>query len=489
MKNQLYLLWPLLLAAIQHLSLFSQVSERPNLVYIIADDVSWNDFGCYGNQVVRTPNIDRLAAEGMLFTNAYLTASSCSPSRCSIISGRYPHNNGAAELHTPLPEDQIPFPLLLKEAGYYTVQAGKSHFGQAALRAFDHAYEREEAGSGGEERWVKCLRERPMDQPFFAWFAAFDAHRDWQADDFGTPHDPADVIVPPYLVDSEATRQDLASYYNEIGRFDFYIGEVVKELDRQGVTDNTLLLVMADNGRPFPRCKTRVYDSGMKTPLVIKWPAGIREKGSISNSLVSAVDIAPTMLNLAGLELPDYLQGKSFAPLFQDPEKEFRRYVFSEHNWHDYEAHERMIRSKDFLYVLNSRPEFPNGGPADSKRSASQKDLNTMREKGLLNAAQVDLFTVPRPREELFYLHDDPMQLMNRASVPTYQEVLKDYRQLLAGWRAATFDNTPARLSPDGFDRLTGARLPGQNNNNDVLRGEMPGMRSGGLKAKGKPGF
>src|SRR5690606_22645876 len=115
-------------------------SQRPNIVFIIADDVSWNDLGCYGNRAVRTPIIDQLAGEGIRFDNVFLTASSCSPSRTSIISGRYPHNTGAAELHTPLPEEQIPFPLLLKESGYYTVQSGKTHFGEPALRAFDKVY-------------------------------------------------------------------------------------------------------------------------------------------------------------------------------------------------------------------------------------------------------------------------------------------------------------------------------------------------------------
>ncbi|MHB1179921.1 MAG: sulfatase-like hydrolase/transferase, partial [Daejeonella sp.] len=234
--------------------------KKPNIIYIIADDVSWDDIGCYGNPAVRTPNIDKIAKQGIRFDNVYLTASSCSPSRNSIISGRYPHNTGAAELHTPLPAEKIPFPLLLKESGYYTVQAGKSHFGTPALRAFDKAYEGKEGGTGGEERWVKCLQERPKDKPIFAWFAAFDAHRPWQADDFGTPQDPAKVVVPPYLSDTEATRKDIASYYNEIARFDFYIGEVMQELKRQGIEKNTLIMIMADNGRPFPRSKTRVYD-------------------------------------------------------------------------------------------------------------------------------------------------------------------------------------------------------------------------------------
>ncbi|GEO06455.1 heparan N-sulfatase [Adhaeribacter aerolatus] len=449
--------------------------KRPNIIFIIADDVSWDDIGCYGNPAVRTPNIDKIAKQGIRFDNAYLTTSSCSPSRNSIISGRYPHNTGAAELHTPLPAEQIPFPLLLKEAGYYTVQAGKSHFGAPALRAFDKAYEMQEGGTGAEERWVKCLQERPKDKPIFAWLAAIDAHRPWQADNFGTPHDPAKVIVPPYLADTEATRKDIASYYNEIARFDFYIGEVMQELKRQGIEKNTLIMIMADNGRPFPRSKSRVYDSGMKTPFIIKWDAGIPQPGSVSKSLLSVIDIAPTLLELGGLKSPSEFQGKSFTKLFKDPALEFRQYVFSEHNWHDYEAHERMVQSKNFMYVLNSRPNLSNHGPADSNNSPAFTDLKELRNQGKLTPAQADVFMVPRPYEELYNCQKDPMQLLNVASLPEYQQELKTLRTTLANWRNETKDNTPENLTKDWFDRETGKTL----GKDRQIRGEMPGVKAG----------
>lgn len=452
--------------------------HRPNIIFIIADDISWNDIGCYGNPAVKTPVIDQLAQEGIRFDNVFLTASSCSPSRTSIISGRYPHNTGAAELHTPLPEDQIPFPLLLKESGYYTVQSGKSHFGEPALRAFDKAYEMEDAGTGGEERWVRCLEERPKDRPFFAWFAAIDAHRPWQADDFGAPHDPAKVIVPPYLADTEATRKDLASYYNEIARFDFYIGEVVKELERQGIEDNTLIMILADNGRAFPRSKTRVYDSGMKTPFIVKWGDGIKRPGSVSKSLISVVDIAPTLLEIAGIESPPRFQGENFTQILANPEAEHRQYVFAEHNWHDYEAHERMVRSNDFLYVLNSRPNLSNPGPADSNNSPSFEDLKKFRDKGKLTHAQADIFMVPRPYEELYDCTQDPMQLSNVVSLPHYKDELEKLRKVLEAWRDETKDNTPERLTGDWFDRETGKRLGKETQ----IRGEMPGVTSGATK-------
>jgi len=452
---------------------FSQA--KPNFVFIIADDVSWDDLGCYGNEIVKTPNIDQLANEGLRFTNAFLTASSCSPSRCSIIAGKYPHSNGAAELHTPLPEKEKPFPLFLKENNYYTAHAGKWHMGQATHRAFDRYTDNNgyDIGDGGENNWVSFLKERPKDKPFFFWFASNDAHRPWGADTFKITHNPAKIIISPYFADTPETRQDMASYYNEIGRFDYYIGKVREELEKQGVVDNTVIIVMADNGRPFPRCKTRVYDSGMKTPLIVFWPKGIRIKGARTESLVSAIDIAPTILELAGIKSPDEYQGVSFVPVIENPSAEIRTAIFSEHNWHDYEAHERMARTKKYLYVLNARSNFTNCGPADSKASPTQHSLNMVRDNGKLTPAQTDVFIAPRPAEELFDVRNDTEQFLNLASTPKFQEKLKEMRHLLKSWQYNTWDTTPDDLTRDWYDRETGEALKIEHK-----RGTMPGTVS-----------
>ncbi len=457
--------------------------QPPNFIIFIGDDISWNDLGCYGHPTIKSPNIDKLAAEGIRFTNAYLTASSCSPSRCSIISGRYPHNTGAAELHTPLPPDIPTFPDKLKKAGYYTVSSGKWHMGPDAKKGFDKVIE-EPFDTGGEQHWLETVQDRPIDKPFFFWFASHDAHRGWQADDFGIPHDPANAVIPPYLADAPATRKDLASYYNEIQRFDHFIGRVVAELRKQGALKNTLILIMADNGRPFPRCKTRAYDSGMRTPFIIHWPAGIAEKGIVSNSLISVIDIAPTLLDLAGLSQGNTFQGISFAGILKNPDLEHRKYVFSEHNWHDYEAHERMVRTKHFLYVVNYRPQFSNQGPADSNTSPSYADLKAVRDRGELSAAQADVFMKPRPHEELFDCIDDPMQLTNIASRPEYGHVLRDFRSIMHLWMTETGDNVPDNLTPSWYDPETGHDL-----GKPHVRGEMPGAKTHAMKNNSKGPF
>ncbi|RMF43238.1 MAG: heparan N-sulfatase [Planctomycetota bacterium] len=460
---------------------------HPNVIVFIADDVSWNDYGCYGNPGVRTPHIDQLATDGIQFLNAYLTASSCSPSRASIITGRYPHNTGrAAELHLPIASNLPWFPELLRQAGYYTVLSGKNHMsvdpevgGESRPPAFDVIDPgRAPGNSGGHARWVQHVRERPRDQPLFAWFAAYDAHRGWDADRewrselCGPPHEPDEVIVPPFLVDDAATRRDLASYYNEITRFDYFVGQVVEELRRQEALEDTLIFVLADNGRPFPRAKTRLHDSGMKTALIAHWPHGI-PRPARCRSLVSVIDLAPTILTAAGVQVAPTMQGVPLQPLFQDPSASVRQFAFSEHNWHDYEAHGRAVRDGQFLYIRNARPELPWQGPADSVRSPSHRSLLEARRRGALNAAQNDVFLAPRPREELYVVGDDPHQINNLVDDPRYEGDLLRMRQTLDRWIEETGDSVPERLSQDAFDRESGERLPVKG---ESYRGTPPGF-------------
>ena len=391
---------------------------KPNIILFIADDVSWNDIGCYGNKEVKTPNIDSLASYGVRFNNFFLTASSSSPSRNSIITGRYPHNTGGSELHTEPPDYMISFPEILRQNGYYTAQAGKFHMGPYARRGFDAINEDGKLnGDGGEELWLKCLNERPQDKPFFMWFAAYDAHREWGPNEFSSTHNPVTITPPFYLGQGEKTKDDLAKYYDEITRFDHYIGLVNKELIRQNIIDSTLIIIMADNGRPFPHSKTRVNDRGLKTPFIIYWPEGIGTRRKECESLISAIDIAPTLLELASTMVPASFQGHSFVRLLDDPDRDFRNFVFAEHNWHDFEAHERMVRTEEFLYILNSRPQYPQMGPADAIGSPAFKELDSLNRSGAILTSQSDVFIAPRPSEELYDCIADPEQNNNLADL------------------------------------------------------------------------
>ncbi|NQU86720.1 MAG: sulfatase [Mariniphaga sp.] len=429
-------------------------SQKPNFIIIIVDDAAWNDSGTYGNSLIKTPNIDRLANEGLTFNNAFLTTSSCSPSRCSIITGRFPHNTGAEELHMPLPSNQLIFPGELQKAGYYTVSAGKWHLGPKRAE-FDTIYD---GAPSGCEFWEEALNNRPQEKPFFMWFAALDPHRDYQPNTINEPHKPDEVFVPPFLPDNDSTRKDLALYYDEISRMDSYIGKVLKILKEQNVDRNTLIIYMSDNGRPFPRSKTRLYDSGIKTPFILRWPSNIKSRLR-TDALISSVDIAPTICELAGVSLPKTFQGVSFVSVLDDNQKDVRDYVAAEHNWHDYQTHERAIRNKQFLYIRNSFPEFNASPPADAVRSITYQEMIKVFNKGGLVEEFSDCFISSREPEELYDVVNDPYQMNNLALDKNFQDDLSKMRQILDKWIQETNDSIPINPSPDQFDRWSGERL------------------------------
>ena len=441
--------------------------DPPNFIFFITDDISFNDIGCYGNSFVRTPNIDRLAVEGMVFDNACLTASSCSPTRCSIITGRYPHNTGAPELHTLLPDNQVMFPQLLKEEGYYTVLSGKNHMGDHVKAAFDTISPG--SGPGKEQDWVDLLRHRPADKPFFCWFASVDAHRDWQMDSTSYIYDPDSIDVPPMLFDGPLTRQDLASYYHEVSRTDYYLGRIREELERQGISQNTYIIYCSDNGRPFPRCKVRLYDSGIKTPLIVSGP-GIKQ--ARTGSLVSVIDIAPTLLELVGVPKHPRMQGVSFTPILKDPEAVTRDFTFSEHNWHVYQGYERMVRYEDWMYIRNGFPDRRVMCVESDPSFPAGQELWEAWEKGLTTVEQEDIFRVPRPAEELYQVVDDPHQFHNLAGDEKHKEILDYLRGIMDVWIRETGDGVSADITPDR-QSLEGVKYA------DWHYGSMPGAQFG----------
>jgi len=420
-------------------------ASRPNFVFFLSDDISQEDHGCYGHPVIQTPHIDQLAGSGMRFDRAYLTISSCSPSRCSIITGRYPHNTGAPELHSSLPDDQVRFPALLREAGYYTVLAGKNHMFGKQDRAFDRITGG--GGPGGSSDWVEHLRERPKDKPFFFWFAANDAHRGWTITDDAPQYDPAEVIVPPYNLDSPASREDLALYYHEVSRFDHFVGRVVAELKRQGVLENTFIVVASDNGRPFPRAKSRLYDSGIKTPWVVHYPPLV-EQAAVTESFVSSIDLSATCLELAGVEAPACIQGQSFVPILKDPKASVRELIFSEQNWHVYRNHSRLVRWGDFAYIRNAYPHQMNLCSESDTTYPAGKELWQAHAAGRTTDAHWQTFANPYPAEELYDLRKDPAQLTNLAGQAAYAEAVAQGRKFVKAWTEETGDTIPKNPTP-----------------------------------------
>ena len=444
------------------------------MILIIADDMSWDDCGAYGNSNIRTPNIDKMAMEGMRFTQAFLTTSSCSPSRTSILTGKYPHNTDAEQLHWPLPEGHITFVERLKEGGYWTGLAGKYHLGNAVRSHFDRIMEVGTAGfqlgpngkqqkvvgdGSGCESWIDLIKSRPDNQPFFLWLAAVDPHRPYEQNTIPNPHNLEDVLVPPYLPDNDEIREDFALYYDEISRMDEYVGKVMAELDRQEIGDQTFILFISDNGRPFPRDKTTLYEGGIKTPWIAKWPDKINE-GSINTNLVSAVDIAPTLLSLAGIVPPNDFEGLDFSPMIFHEHASIRTEIYAEDHWHDFEDYTRAIRTVRFKYIKNYYTDLPNTPPADAFRGKTYQSMLRLRQDNKLTEAQLKCFEVPRPKEELYDIINDPYELQNLVKNQEYQEILENMRIRLDEIRQQTNDYIPEKRTPDDFDRITG--LPTQ---------------------------
>ncbi|QDV24586.1 sulfatase family protein [Aureliella helgolandensis] len=433
--------------------------ERPNFVIFVADDMAWEDSGAYGHPHIRTPNLDNLADAGIRFDQAYLTCSSCSPSRCSILTGRYPHATGAGELHLPLPADAQLLTSPLGQAGYWTAAVGKWHLGGAVVDQV--SYRRDSRPEAMGQAWVEALQSRPRDQPFFLWAAHTDPHRPYASGTIEIPHEAMrDVVVPPFLPDEPEVRRDLALYYDEIARFDEHVGMVLAELESQGVSQNTFVLVLSDNGRPFPSCKTRVTIPGVRTPFLVRWPAKIGA-GRTSQQLVSSVDIAPTILELAGIEPLATFQGESFVDLLDSATAEIRTEAFAEHNWHDYQAFERSVLTTQYCYVRNWLPQLAGTPPADAVTGATFRKMQELKGSDRLTAFQLECFESPRPEEFLFDSVLDPNCLVNLAQDARFAAVLAEMRAKLAGWQMETEDAFPgqSQLTPDGFDRESGKRL------------------------------
>lgn len=435
-----------------------KLSPPTNFLIFVADDMAWDDSGPYGNPNVRTPNLDRLASEGMRFNQAYLTCSSCSPSRCSILTGRYPHNTGAGELHLPLPKEQVMVTEPLKQQGYWTAVVGKWHLGEAAASQVDFRQGSNPAQMG--KAWVEALRQRPKDQPFFIWAAHTDPHRGYRPGAVDPPHDPTSVQLPPYFPDTPLIREDLALYYDEVSRFDQHIGMALDELERQSLADHTMVLVISDNGRPFPHCKTMVTVPGVRTPFIIRLPGQI-PAGTVNDQLTSSLDIAPTVLDLAGLKPPPSMQGHSLRKSLQNPKLQHREYAFAEHNWHDYRAYERAVYDNQFCYLRNWLPEIPATPPADAVNSMTYREMKRLYDEGRLNAEQLACMVAPRAEEFLYDTRTDPHCLNNLAENPEMSVHLDRLRSALARWQKETNDSFPGteHLTPDGFDRETGQRM------------------------------
>jgi arylsulfatase A-like enzyme len=319
----------------------STPSKRPNILLVLSDDHSYPHVGCYGNPDIKTPNLDRFAAQGMRLDRAYVSCPQCVPSRAAIMTGRSPVRIAMTRFSAPLPMDVVTYPELLRAQGYFTGVAGRTfHLDGAAnapesKRVFDkyglQTFAKrldyvKQAGRRPEmlAQYSEFLDAVPKGKPFFLQLCFSDPHRPLDRNAIPEPHDPAKLRLPAHYPDTPAVREDFARYYDEISRFDGDFGTVLAELDRRGLAKDTLVAFTGDNGASQLRGKGTLYEFGIHVPLLVRWP-GVARPGSSSAELISAEDLAPTFLDAAGVAAPKEMTGRSFARLLRGESFEGRK--------------------------------------------------------------------------------------------------------------------------------------------------------------------
>ena len=432
-------------AAIPALNIFNIFKKRelPNIIWLIADDAGWNDFGCFGDPVIHTPNIDRLGYNGLRFTNAYITSPQCSPSRSSLWSSKYAHSTGTEDLHAPLPAKEKIFPQFIRGKNYFSGNVGKLHLGKPSRKKFDFI-------SKDVDNWNKFFKKSPKNSPFFLALGFHQPHRPFKYKKQKYEYNRNKIILPPYLPDLNPVRKDLKRYYNEISKMDYKIGKLLKYLENNELLENTLIVFLSDNGPPFPRAKGFLYDPGIKTPLIFYWKNKI--KAAINEKLVSTIDLVPTLLEMIDIDIPDFLHGESFYNIIKRKWANHRKYLFTERNWHDLDDHVRSVRTDKYKYIRNYLPWKPYTLPADVFGSPSFKAMLKAKRNNNLSDQKKLIFKWPRPAEELYDLEQDPNEFNNLAFRKDYNGIIGELKESLNSWEDRTNDVSIRKRKPDSYD-------------------------------------
>ncbi|NRD23067.1 sulfatase [Winogradskyella litoriviva] len=448
-----------------------ELPDRPNILWLVTEDM-----GAYippfGDNTVATPNLSKLANEGVIYPNLYSTSGVCAPSRAAIATGMYPSSIGANHMRTNSNMDKTGLPAYeavppsevkmisewFRKAGYYCTNNYKTDYQfKAPVTAWDE--------SSPYAHW----RNRKDNQPFFSVINFTETHesglfepygfreietrhyhsgnKDYKWKNFGeshaknrkteeetTIHLPKDTKfkIPPYLVDNKVTQRDFWKLYNNIAEMDSQVGAVLKQLEEDGLLENTIIFFYGDHGGPLPREKRLIYDSGLNTPMIIRFPKK-SQAGKKDNQLISFVDFAPTLLSLIGEEPKSYMQGQAFLGEYKTKERD---YIHAAADRFDGETDAiRAVRDKQFKYIRNYRPEQGYYLPIEYReRIPAMQELLRLRDEGQLNEYQKQWFRESKPREELFDCSVDPDELNNLAENPDYKEKLIELSAEMDRW-------------------------------------------------------
>lgn len=404
-------------------------ASRPNVVMVICHDLG-QYVGCLGAPI-ETPNIDALAAEGVLFSNYCCTAAQCSPSRGSIMTGRYPHNNGLvglAHLGWEIGANEVTLPMYLNRAGYHTRLIAHQHEHPETARLGYQAHDavHHDARTVAETLSGFLQGEAQERQPFFVNCGITEPHRPYEREGYDRD-DPEKVTPLPWLPDRPGIREDLAGLHGLIWRLDEAVGTMVQALDESGLADNTVFIFTTDHGIAMPRAKGTCYDPGLRTALVIRWPRQFAG-GRRHDELLTNCDLLPTILDLVGARIPPQVEGRSFLGLLDEDDYEPREDIFCEMTWHDQYNPMRGVRTNRYKYIRNFGRRPLVYMPADIYVAPAGEEM------------KAEFYGAVRPAEELYDLLHDPLEQHNVFDDPEYESIAWELRTRVYNWMVETND-------------------------------------------------
>jgi len=439
-------------------------SRRPNVVLVVGDDHGRGDLGCYGHPVIKTPNIDKLAAEGTRFTHAFCTTASCSPSRSVILSGLYNHANGMyglqhASHHFASFDTVRGLPVLLSEAGYRTARVGKYHVAPEAAYKFGTVIPGNERNGVLMADNCREFMSAENSRPFFLYFCTADPHRGGgraaelphQPDRFGNrekpypgveevTYDPKNVVVPDFLPDSPECRAELAQYYQAVSRVDQGVGRLMEHLKKAGKYDNTVVIYISDNGIPFPGAKTTTYEPGINLPCIVRTPWQ-QKKGITCDAMVNWADLTPTILDFAGATPRNYeFHGRSFRQVLEREHAEDWDTVYASHTFHEVTMYYpmRVVRERRFKLIWNIAYGLEYPFASDLWGSATWQAI--LRDEAKRYGRRAVKAYLRRPKFELYDLQSHPHEVTNLADRPRYKGELERLQAKLKAFQKQTKD-------------------------------------------------
>ena len=473
-------MWCALSVCLALLGSSSRAAEKPNVLFLLSDDHSYPYLGCYGSKDVRTPNLDRLAAQGMRFDRMFVGCPQCVPSRACLMTGRSPVAVRMVRFTSPLPAEVPGLPDLLRDkAGYFTGVAGRTYhldgpptkgqqgasvigefLDQQGLRTFTTRVDYVEKPGAMRDfggKLARFLDEVPRGRPWFFWLGFSDPHHVWDTQGPQGVPDPAKLTLPGHLPDLPGVRSDLARYIAEVEHLDADVQSVLDMLEKRGLANNTVVIFMGDNGMALPHGKGYLYDPGIGVPLLVRWP-GVVKPGTVTRTLVSGEDFTPTVLEIAGASPLKEMSGVSYLKLLKGEAFEGRKYIFAERGPHGGDGGmkpdilaatfdlARCIRSANFKLIYNCTPHQAVA-PVDSQRDPGWQQMKAAFAEGKLAPEFVRAyFTTPRSTYELYDLNADPSELTNLAGSKKYTQVERELKQALTEKMVLDWDFLPTPL-------------------------------------------